>query len=111
MLELRRDGAAPRCENTSGSSPTPAADDRMRGTMRMYGAGPGRWSGRGPQLQNLKKNESNLPLAAVDAVRAGDREAVRQYGNLLTVLADIARATVCAEPGNVLMAATSAPSN
>ena len=37
-------------------------DDRIRGTLRMYGAGPGRWAGLGPQLQNLKKNESNLPL-------------------------------------------------
>ena len=71
----------------------------------MYGAGPGRWSGRGPQLQNLKKNEGNIPLAAVDAVRDGDRDQLRQYGNPLTVLGDIARATVCAAPGNVLMAA------
>ena len=77
----------------------------MRGTMRMYGAGPGRWSGRGPQLQNLKKNENNIPLTAVEAVRTGDRAQLRDFGNPLTVLGDIARAVVCAAPGNVLMAA------
>ena len=27
---------------------------------------PGRWAGLGPQLQNLKKNESGLPLSVVD---------------------------------------------
>ena len=73
--------------------------------MRMYGAGPGRWSGRGPQLQNLKKNEDNIPLTAIEAVRSGDRDRLRAFGNPLTVLGDIARAVVCAGPGNVLMAA------
>ena len=100
MLELRRDGARASVRKYERILAYAGTDDRMRATMRMFGAGPGRWSGRGPQLQNLKKNEGNLPLAAVDAVRAGDREAVRQYGNLLTVLADIARATVCAVSGH-----------
>ena len=71
----------------------------------MYGAGPGRWVGRGPQLQNLKKNESNLPLEVVDAVRAEDRAQLLRYGNPLTVLGDIARAVICAAPGSILMAA------
>ena len=104
VLELRRDGARASVRKYDRILAYAGTDDRMRATTRMFGAGPGRWSGRGPQLQNLKKNEGNLPLAAVDAIRTGDREAVRQYGNLLTVLADIARATVCAAPGHVLMA-------
>ena len=105
VLELRRDGARASVRKYERILAFAGSDDRMRGTMRMYGAGPGRWSGRGPQLQNLKKNESNLPIAAVDAVRAGDRAELRKYGNPLTVLGDIARATVCAAPGHVLMAA------
>ena len=106
VLELRRDGARASVRKYERILAYASdADDRMRGTLRMYGAGPGRWSGRGPQLQNLKKNESNIPLAAVDAVRTGDRAQLRQYGNPLTVLGDIARAAVCAAPGNVLMAA------
>ena len=106
VLELRRDGARASVRKYERIlAYANDVDDRMRGTLRMYGAGPGRWSGRGPQLQNLKKNEGNIPLAAVDAVRTKDRMQLRQYGNPLTVLSDIARATVCAAPGHVLMAA------
>src|SRR4029077_13076739 len=74
-------------------------DDRMRGTLRMYGAGPGRWAGLGPQLQNLKKNESNLPLSVVDSIRAGDHTGIAQYGNLLALLGDVSRAALCASEG------------
>jgi DNA polymerase len=106
VLELRRDGARASVRKYERILAYASdADDRMRGTLRMYGAGPGRWSGRGPQLQNLKKNEGNIPLAAVDAVRTKDRAQLRQYGNPLTVLSDIARATVCAAADHVLMAA------
>jgi DNA polymerase len=106
ILELRRDGAHASVRKYERIlAYASEADDRMRGTMRMYGAGPGRWAGKGPQLQNLTKNENNIPLEAVAAVRAGDRTRLRQYGNPLTVLSNIARAAVCATPGHVLMAA------
>src|SRR5262245_27673701 len=72
------------------------ADDRMRGTLRMYGAGPGRWAGLGPQLQNLKKNEAGLPLSVVDSIRAGDRGDLARYGNPLALLGDVSRAALCA---------------
>jgi DNA polymerase len=81
------------------------ADHRLRGTLRIFGAGPGRWAGLGPQLQNLKKNESNLPLSVVDAVRAGDRSELARYGNPLALLGDISRAALCASPGHVLISA------
>jgi DNA polymerase len=106
MLELRRDGARASTKKYERIlSSLSDSDDRVRGTMRMYGAGPGRWSGHGPQLQNLKKNESGFPLAAIEAVRSGDREQLRKFGNPLTVLADISRAVICASPGKVLVAA------
>ena len=105
LLELRRDGARASTKKYQRILDSVTEDDRIRGTMRMYGAGPGRWSGRGPQLQNLKKNEDNIPLTAIEAVRSGDRDRLRAFGNPLTVLGDIARAVVCAGPGNVLIAA------
>jgi DNA polymerase len=106
LLELRRDGARASTQKYERVlAYMDDSDDRMRGTMRFYGSATGRWSGRGPQLQNLKKNESGIPLAAIDAVRTGDREQLRTFGNPLTVLGDITRAVVCAGPGNVLMAA------
>jgi DNA polymerase len=105
LLELRRDGARASARKYDRILSWLDDDDRLRGTMRIYGAGPGRWSGRGPQLQNLKKNENNIPLTALDAVRSRQREPLCQFGNPLTVLGETARAVVCAGPGNILLVA------
>jgi DNA polymerase len=103
LLELRRTGARAAVNKfkrmLAYASP---ADDRMRGTLRMYGGAPGRWAGLGPQLQNLKKNESNLPLSVVDTVRAGERTGIAKYGNPLALLGDVSRAALCAGKGTEL---------
>jgi DNA polymerase bacteriophage-type len=100
LLELRQQGARASVHKykkmLAYASPL---DDRVRGTLRMYGATTGRWSGLGPQLQNLKKNESNLPLSVVDAVRSGDRIGIARYGAPLALLGDLSRAALCAAPG------------
>jgi DNA polymerase len=100
LLELRRTGARAAVNKFKRmlvyAAPT---DDRMRGTLRMYGSATGRWTGLGPQLQNLKKNESNLPLSVVDSIRAGDRNDIARYGNPLGLLGDVSRAALCAGPG------------
>ena len=97
LLELRRTAARASVNKFKRMlAYASTADDRMRGTLRMYGGAPGRWSGLGPQLQNLKKNESNLPLSVVDQVRAGDCNGIAQYGNPLSLLGDISRAALCA---------------
>jgi DNA polymerase bacteriophage-type len=60
LLELRRTAARASVNKFKRMlAYAPVTDDRMRGTLRMYGGAPGRWSGLGPQLQNLKKNESS----------------------------------------------------
>jgi DNA polymerase len=103
LLELRRTAARASVNKfqrmLAFASPT---NDRMRGTLRMYGAGPGRWAGLGPQLQNLKKNESGLPLTVVDSIRTGDRAGIARYGNPLALLGDVSRAALCAGDGNEL---------
>ena len=70
LLEFRRDAARASVNKFKRmlcyASP---ADDRMRGTLRMYGSATGRWSGLGPQLQNLKKNESR-PAAVAWSIRS-----------------------------------------
>jgi DNA polymerase len=105
LLELRRAGARAAVNKfkrmLTYASPL---DDRLRGTLRMYGAGPGRWAGLGPQLQNLKKNESGLPLSVVNSVRAGNRSGIARYGNPLSLLGDVSRASLCASPGMELKA-------
>jgi DNA polymerase len=104
LLELRRDGARAAVNKFKRmliyASPV---DDRMRGTLRMFGGAPGRWSGLGPQLQNLKKNESGLPLSVVGSIRAGDRADIAKYGNPLSLLGDVSRAALCAAPGMELI--------
>jgi DNA polymerase len=100
LLELRRTAARASVNKFKRMlAYAPLPDDRMRGTLRMYGGAPGRWAGLGPQLQNLKKNESSLPLSVVDSIRAGDCDDIARYGNPLSLLGDISRATLCAGPG------------
>jgi DNA polymerase bacteriophage-type len=105
LLTLRRTGARASVQKYKRMLAYAGADHRLRGTLRIYGAGPGRWSGLGPQLQNLKKNESKLPLSVVDAVRNGDRSEIARYGNPLALLGDISRAALCAAPGHMLLCA------
>ena len=104
LLELRQQGARASVNKfrkmLSFASPD---DDRLRGTLRIFGTGTGRWVGLGPQLQNLKKNESGLPLSVVDSIRRGDRDDIARYGAPLALLGDLSRATLCAAPGNELI--------
>jgi DNA polymerase len=80
-------------------------DDRIRDALRIYGAGPGRWSSPGPQLHNLRRNDSEYPAQLVEALIAGDRAALARYGNPLDVAAQLSRAALCARPGHVLVCA------
>jgi len=103
VLELRRDGARASTRKFRRILAWASDDDRLRGTMRFHGGAPGRWSGRGPQLQNLKRNDLKIPLSAVDAVLTGDREALAKYGPPLEVIASISKAVLDAAPGHRLM--------
>ena len=103
ILELRRDGARASTRKFRSILAWANDDDRLRGTIRFYGSATGRWSGRGPQLQNLKRNDLNVPLSAIDAVLDGDREALAKYGPPLEVIGSISKATLDAAPGHRLM--------
>jgi DNA polymerase len=81
------------------------ADGRIRGALRIYGAGPGRWSSPGPQLHNLRRNDTGYPGTLVQAVTASDRASLRSYGNPLEVTAQLSRGALCAKPGHVLICA------
>jgi DNA polymerase len=105
LLTLRRDGARASVRKFQRMLAFASADQRMRGTLRFHGSATGRWSGLGPQLQNLKKNEARLPLSVVDAVRNGDRDELARYGNPLALLGDISRAALCAATGHRLFCA------
>lgn len=81
------------------------ADDRMRGLLLYHGASTGRWSGKGPQVQNFP---ARSPWLSVDKdlvehmlpfVRAGALDAIDICYPVLEVLALCLRACLRAAPG------------
>jgi DNA polymerase len=78
-------------------------EHRIRGALRIYGAGPGRWTSLGAQLHNLTRNDAALPSSLVDALIAGDRAELARYGNPLKVVSGLSRAALCAASGHVLI--------
>jgi DNA polymerase family A/Toprim domain/CHC2 zinc finger len=80
-------------------------DQRVRDSLRIYGSATGRWSSLKPQLQNLKRNDAELPAFLVDDITAGNREALARFGNPLTLMGELSRAALCAADGNVLISA------
>ena len=78
-------------------------DHRVRDSLRIYGSATGRWSSLKPQLQNLKRNDLELPAFLVDDIAAGNREALARFGNPLTLMGELSRAALCAAPGNMLI--------
>jgi hypothetical protein len=106
LLELRQQGAYASVRMAKRllgfADPT---DSRIRDALRIYGAGPGRWSSPGAQLHNLRRNDAEYPASLVDALIAGDRAALERFGNPLGVAAELSRAALCAAPGHVLICA------
>src|SRR5262249_37085559 len=80
-------------------------DHRIRGSLRIYGGAPGRWSSLGAQLHNLPRNDAELPSSLVAALIAGNRAELARWGNPLKVTSGISRAALCAAPGHTLIAA------
>jgi DNA polymerase len=112
LLQLRQQGAyaSVRMAQRLLGRADPA-DGRIRDGLRIYGAGPGRWSSPGAQLHNLKRNDTGYPGFLVTTVTAGDRAGLARYGNPLAAAAELSRAALCARPGHACCAPTSARSN
>src|SRR5262249_51045939 len=82
LLELRQRGAYASTNKfkklLNFIDPT---DHRIRGALRIYGAGPGRWSSIGAQLHNLPRDDDEFPLSLVDALLADNRAELARWGN------------------------------
>ena len=105
LLELRAEGAQAAARKLASLLAGIDDDHRLRGTLRFHGASTGRWSGARFQPQNLKKPQTKDLNAAINAVRAGDLERVRELGAPLAIIGDISRSMICAAPGRVLFGA------
>lgn len=55
VLELRQELALVASKKYATALRSVSPDDRLRGTLKFFGAHTGRWSGRGTQLQNLPR--------------------------------------------------------
>src|SRR5262245_59154383 len=106
LLELRQRGAYASTHKfkklLNFIDPT---DHRIRGALRIYGAGPGRWSSIGAQLHNLPRNDDEFPRTLIDALLAGNRAELARWGNPLEVVSELSRAALSAAPGHTLICA------
>ena len=104
LLELRQRGAYASTHKfkklLNFVDPT---DHRIRGALRIYGAGPGRWSSIGAQLHNLPRNDDECTCSLIDALLAGDRVELARWGNPLEVVSELSRAALNAAPGHTLI--------
>jgi DNA polymerase bacteriophage-type len=106
LLERRRDGSKTAAHKFKALLASVDEDGRIRGTLNYHGCGPGRWSGKGFQPQNLAKRIETKDIdAAVEAILARDIGRVRELGAPITVAGDVSRAAIIARAGHVLMGA------
>lgn len=66
MLEIRQALSKTSVKKYTKMQDMACKDGRVRGVFQFYGAGTGRWAGRGVQLQNLTKHkmpDAELPIA------------------------------------------------
>lgn len=79
------------------------ADGRVRGSLFFHGAGPGRWTGKGVQPQNFRRDSEGLD-AKLAALRTGDLAHIASlYPRPLEIIGDCSRAMICAAPGHRLL--------
>jgi DNA polymerase len=98
---IKKLGAMESCVST--------VDGRARGLLLYHGAGPGRWTGRLLQPQNFPRGslgEAGVDVdALVAALMTGDHEYVAAcYGPAVETVVSSLRHTICAAPGNALVA-------
>jgi DNA polymerase bacteriophage-type len=75
------------------------ADSRVRGTLIYHGAATGRWTGRGPQPQNFRRDSEGADEKIAAIMNGG------ALASPVEAVGDIARAMIVAAPGYRLMVA------
>lgn len=105
-IELRLDGAHAAANKLETMRAWRNGDGRVRYAFRYHGASTGRWTSHGIQLQNMKRPVVADMDAAIAAVGTGDLKHLRsKYPQPMSVIGDITRGLICAQPGHRLIAA------
>jgi DNA polymerase len=97
VIDLRRGAAADPKVHTMIAHRS--ADGRIRGTLRFHGAGTGRWSALGVQVQNYMRDHGGIDTV-IDSILAGN---MSPFPWPLAAIAYAARGAVVAAPGHRLM--------
>lgn len=106
VIELQLDGAHAAANKLITMRDWRNPDGRARHCLRFHGASTGRWSSHGIQLQNMKRPIVEDMAAAIAAVASGDLKQLRgKYPQPMSVIGDITRALICAQPGHRLITA------
>ena len=108
VLEVRAEAARSSTAKLKAFRARTCRDGRLRDNLLYHGAGTGRWSGRGVQLQNLPRPSIVVDTeAAITAIR--QREEAwwidAFYGPPMGVVSDCLRGMLIASPGMELIAA------
>jgi DNA polymerase bacteriophage-type len=104
VLELRAGGAQAAVKKLDALLARGGDDDRIRDEFRYHGAGTGRFSGQGVQVQNLKRPTIEKLDDAITVIRTGDYEHVRKlYSKPLAAIGDCTRSMIIAASGHKLI--------
>jgi DNA polymerase len=105
MLELRSLAAKSSTAKLETIDAYADAEGLVRGTLKYYGAHSGRYSSKGPQIQNLPRGSLKSPTDAINDILSGmDAHGLSLfYGAPMEVLSSCIRGTIIPRPGNVLI--------
>lgn len=100
VMAIRTAGAKASCAKYQAALDWTDPDGRCRQTLKYFTAGPGRWSGAGPQFQNMTRPDPDYPATdeVIAKITAGDIDA---FGtdNAVATLAYACRSMICAPDG------------
>jgi DNA polymerase len=102
IVELRLESAQSSTKKVSAMLQWAGDGDRIRGSFLYHKASPGRWAGAGPQLQNLRKLDSEIEIpVALKTIATGDHTRVAgKFGRPLALVGKMLRPMLVAAPGH-----------
>jgi DNA polymerase len=109
LLEIRKEAGRSSTSKYKAMINRMDSDDRVRELVVYHGAHPGRWAGRGIQIQNFPKGSIKDPTKveeAIQVIRMGNyQQFALRYSDPMDVLASCLRGMLCAAPGYTLFGA------
>ena len=104
-LQVRVDGARSSVAKLKSMLEYAGNTERLCGMLMYHGAGTGRWSGKGPQIQNFPRGTVTAPESYIPFVMENRYDEIGMTGeHPLAVVTSLLRACLNAEPGCDLIA-------